>query len=401
MSRLAQFLANCKPIAPWAAGVMWLIWGISCVFGPGNLDLNGQVVGADHSAFHTAAVLIAKGQGSGSYDYPSLSIFAHEQERITGKPDFLDPFRNPPFYAIPYLLTAKLAYLPSYTIWAIVGLVALVGGCCLLSGRPFKSTLGWSLTFYPVFAVVSFGQNSLLSFGIFALTYRLLTWERRFFAGMCAGLLFYKPQLLIFVGGWWLLSIRRYWPSVIGLGVMGAILAVLSLVLLPDETVAWVRMLPEIARYDAFDFYNLHNPRGFGALLTDNKSVGNWFGIVGVLLAVGWLIRFWMRHHVDPALMFSAVIFATLWGSPHTMTYEWALAVIPAVLILNRRPELRSAVLPMFAIAWIILFISTPLTKTQLGLFGVAAQFSVPVLAVVALRLEKILNASAIAASAE
>ena len=43
-----------------AGAVMWVVWGISSALGPGNLDRNGQVIGTDHSAFHTAAVLIVE-----------------------------------------------------------------------------------------------------------------------------------------------------------------------------------------------------------------------------------------------------------------------------------------------------------------------------------------------------
>lgn len=90
--------------------------------------------------------------------------------------------------------------------------------------------------------------------------------------------------------------------------------------------------------------------------------------------------------------MFAAAVFATLWGSPHTMTYEWTLAVLSAVILWDSRPELRGLWVPLFAIAWVVLFISTPLTKGQLKVAEVAVQVSVPVLAFVALRAERALR---------
>jgi hypothetical protein len=51
---------------------------------------------------------------------------------------------------------------------------------------------------------------------------------------------------------------------------------------------------------------------------------------------------------------------------------------------------------PLFALAWIVLFVSTPLTKGQLGLAGVAIQVSVPVLAFVALRADRALRHSGV-----
>lgn len=378
-----------------AGAVMWAVWGVSIALGPGNLDLNGQVIGTDHSAFHTAAVLLDEGRGNALFDYPDLPAFSARQEELVGKPGFLDPYRNPPFYALLYRPTASLPYAASYAVWAAIGLLLLAGGLRLVHGPGAGRPLVWALSFYPTFAAVSFGQNTLLSFGVFALVYAAVVRDRRFLAGLAAGLLLYKPQLLLGLGVWWVLDVRRFWPALGGLAVTGAALAGLSWAVLPSETAEWVRRLPDIARYDRFEFYNLHNPRGFGDLLTANRRVGTWVGFAGLLLAVGWLWWFRRRHGADDRLVFAAAMFATLWGSPHTMTYEWALAVLPAVVLWDARPARRELWTRLFAVAWIALFVSTPLTKGQLNAaavavqVGVAVQVSVPVLAWVALRAER------------
>ena len=372
-----------------AGAVMWLIWGVSAALGPGNLDLNGQVIGTDHSAFHTAAVLLDEGRGDALFDYPDLAAFQARQDELVGKSGFLDPYRNPPFYALLYRPTARLPYLASYTVWAVVGLLVLVAGLRLVHGPDVGRPLLWALSFYPVFATVSFGQNTLLSLGVFALVYRALVDDRRFLAGLAAGLLLYKPQLLLGLGVWWVLDVRRSWPALAGLAITGLGLAGLSWAVLPNETAEWVRRLPDIARYDRFEFYNLHNPRGFGDLLTGSRAVGQWVGLAGLVLALGWLARFRGRHRADVRLVFAAAVFATLWGSPHTMTYEWGLAVLPAVILWDARPDRRGLWTGLFAAAWAALFVATPLTKGQLSVAGVAVQLSVPVLAWVALRAER------------
>jgi alpha-1,2-mannosyltransferase len=408
MTRLAQLLHGRTALGLWAGAVMWVVWIVGSIFGTGNLDSNGQVIGTDHTAFHTAAALLADGRGDVLFDYPDLIEFRTRQEEITGKPGFLDPYRNPPFYALLYLPTARLPYLASFIVWAIVGLIALVVGLILIRGtnppsptvqvKPFANarapsyrdgpmwTLAWALSFYPTFAAVSFGQNTLLSFAAFGLAFRCLATERRFLAGLSAGLLLYKPQLLLGLGVWWLLDLRRAWPSWLGLAATGSVFMAISVVFVHDETREWVHRLPDIARYDAFEFYNLHNCRGFGALLLGDKAAGNWFGLAGLALSVGWLGWMWKQHGSNVRIMFAAAVFATLWGSPHTMTYEWALVVIPAVLLWDVRPDLRDTWLPLFAIAWTVMFIGTPLTKGQLAMTGVAIQLSVPMLAFVAIR---------------
>jgi hypothetical protein len=375
-----------------AGAAMWVVWAVSSALGRGNLDLNGQVIGTDHSAFHTAAVLLAEGRGDVLFDYPDLPAFQTRQDELVGKPGFLDPYRNPPFYALLYRPTASLSYLASYAVWAVVGLLILVGGLRFVRGTGIGRPLAWAVAFYPVFAAVSFGQNTLLSFGAFSLVYAAVTRDRRFLAGVAAGLLLYKPQLLLGLGLWWLFDVRRYWPAIAGVATTGVLLAGLSWVALPAETADWVGRLPDIARYDRFEFYNLHNPRGFGDLLTGSRRVGSAIGLVGLLLAVRWLWRFRRRHGGDSRLAFAAAVFATLWGSPHTMTYEWALAVLPAVILWDVRPDRRPEWVRLFAVAWVVLFVSTPLTKAQVGLMGVAVQVSVPVMAWVAIRAERALR---------
>src|SRR5947209_2113114 len=117
-----------------AGAVLWVVWAISCLLGPAILDLNGQVIGTDHTAFHTAAVLIGEGRGDALFDYPRLPIFQARQEEITGKPGFLDPYRNPPFYALLYRPTAGLPYLASYAVWAVIGVTILAAGLWLIHG---------------------------------------------------------------------------------------------------------------------------------------------------------------------------------------------------------------------------------------------------------------------------
>jgi alpha-1,2-mannosyltransferase len=378
-----------------AGAAMWLLWGLSSALGPGNLDLNDQVIGTDHSAFHTAAVLLSEGRGATLFDYPALAEFRSRQDEIVGRDGFLDPYRNPPFYALLYRPTAGLPYLASYLIWATVGLMTLAGSLRLVHGRKFGKALAWSLSFYPVFAAVSFGQNTLLSLGIFALAYHAIVRDRRLVAGLVAGLLLYKPQLLFGLGLWWLFDVRRNWPALLGVATTSLVLGSLSWLVLPQETSDWLRRLPQIADYDAFEFYNLHNPRGFGDLLTGNRRFGQVVGLLGLGLAAIWLWRFQRRHHQDERLIFAAAVFATLWGSPHTMIYEWALLVLPAIVLWNARPDRRATWTWLFAIAWAGLFVATPLTKGQLAVSGrlfdmrVAIQVSVPLLAWVGWRAER------------
>src|SRR5204863_8694276 len=59
-------------------------------------------------------------------------------------------------------------------------------------------------------------RSSDLSLAIFAGVYRLLCNDRRFAAGLVAGLLWFIPQLLLGLFIWWAFQPRRYFPSWLG-----------------------------------------------------------------------------------------------------------------------------------------------------------------------------------------
>ena len=264
---------------------------------------------------------------------------------VRGTSSYLDAYRNPPFYALLYVPASRLPYLASFWIWTAIAVLLSWLGIVWLTGEAAASTFVLSMSFYPVFAVFSFGQNSLLSFAAFCLTFHLLERQRFFLAGVVAGLLLFKPQLLLGLALWWLLSFRRCPRCLLGLSVMAVIGTALSYLVLPTETNLFVEKLPEIARYDRFMFWNLHNPRAFGTLIAFNdKKFGNVVGLIFLLASMGLFVQFWRSACENMPVMFAAAVFLTLWASPHTMIYEWTLAIIPAVLAVGPRSRKIAAI---------------------------------------------------------
>ena len=105
-------------------------------------------------------------------------------------------------------------YLASWLVWTVLMPSCRWSVAAAALGVEEKGRwLLWALCFYPVFAAISFGQNSLFSLAILALTFALLQRGRPFLAGMVAGLLLFKPQLLVGVGLLWTLDVRRSWRS--------------------------------------------------------------------------------------------------------------------------------------------------------------------------------------------
>ncbi len=393
---VAGFLRERIPLMKMATVILWLTWIASIASSGFTKDIKGDPIGTDHIAFYSAAKLIDEGRGNRIYDNAFMSEY---QTTLCGSP-LLDAYRNPPFYALLYLPTSKLSYLASFWIWTAISVLFLWLGLGWLQAKNRFMAFVLSLSFYPVFAVFSFGQNSLISFGLFCLCFRFLERRELMHAGIVAGFLLYKPQLLLGLGLWWVLEYRVYWKALLGVMMTGLFWLVLSLLVLPDESRIFVENLPEIARYDLFHFWNMHNPRAFGTLIAhDSKPVGNIVGVVCSVLGVGCFVVFWRQHRKHIALVFAAAIVLSLWASPHTMIYEWTLALIPAVLLWDRASEKRDDWMLLFAMCWTALFISTPIamamcrwTRLDEGDPGWAIQLSVPVLAFAALWAMRLLS---------
>jgi hypothetical protein len=383
-SRVAEWLRARLWIALAAGSVPWLVWVGGLISTGGTKDLSGNLVGADHLAFFHAARLIRDGESYRLYNYSELADDKYQQSLIGWDWNGFEAYRNPPFYALLYLPTAGLSYYASFAIWTAVSFALLALAILLLNPeRPGRVFL-WSLTFFPVFATISFGQNTFISLAIFAGVYRLLASDRRFAAGLVAGLLWFKPQLLLGLFIWWALEPRRDARCWIGVGVTGCTLAAFAWVVVPEGARAFVLTLRANAGFAEFGPWNVVNPKGFFALLLPGSPA--WYWSLAVLCSVAGVAAVWKvsRTGAPVAVMFSAAVFMSLWASPHALVYEWALLLAPAVVVWERVPDSRDVWLCLFALAWVVLAISTPLAKNQMAAhWPVTVQLAVPVLGVV------------------
>lgn len=247
---------------------------------------------------------------------------------------------------------------------------------------PFLPTLVWVISFYPVFCALSYGQNTPLSFAVFAGTYRLLAAGRPFAAGLAAGLLWFKPTLLLGLIVWGLLDIRRLWPAAVGAVVTGAVLTLGSYPVVPELWTGFIRTLGENAGYDNFEQWKMHNPLAFFRLLLPGlDDRWRWRLAAAVSLAVvGLFVRLWVRRRDDLPAVFGGVVFLTLLASPHALIYEWALLAITGVLWW---PETRRAPdrwFVVYVVVWVTMFLATHFSELQAAVSPVVVQVSVPVL---------------------
>jgi alpha-1,2-mannosyltransferase len=355
----------------------------------GTFNIKGEINGADHLAWYTAARLIAEGKPDKVYDYTFVTRYQHDlipKERWNS----LMAYRNPPFYALLYLPTCQLPFTLSWAIWCLIYLVWLWFAVKWLGGG--RPEFLWLLAFFPTFTAFSYGQNSLISFTILAGTYRLLKSDRVFLAGLVAGLLWFKPPLLTGLILWGVLDLRRLWPAALGVVLSGLLLTLGSYPFIPDVWEGFVRSLTGNVKFDNFEQFKMHNPLAFFRLLAPDAKAWHW-PLAGIcsLLAILWFVRIWRSHRRDPAIMMGAVAFVTLWGSPHALIYEWSVLGVTAVLWWKKMEHDRPARFLLFGAAWLALFLSTHFAELQVNNTGRAVQVSVPILAAVAVYAMKFL----------
>lgn len=388
LARVNRLLTPQRISYAWiAGGAMWLGWLISIWLGPGKVDLARQVIGADYLQFYAAGQTLRQGQSAQLYDTEFQANL--EQEIIGPELQSYHAFITPPFLAWLFVPFSLLPYTLSFTLWSLLGLLLLWLSLHWLGQADLK-TFGLVMTWYPIFAAITFGQNSLLSLGILSLVYVLWRKGHHWQAGLAASLVLYKPQLALGIGLLWLLEWRRDWKALAGLTLGGATLATLCFLLLPDASLAYVQfartVLPDLPSWASFPLWHLHTVRGFFRLLLPETLPGfKWLadGLTAILALLGtWVFyRLWKSLRAESDLLFGAAICLTLWITPHAMIYDWAILLIPLILWWRTKPGLRRMLRPLLALLWVATFLSSPLTAVQLRFLPLAIQISVPVLA--------------------
>jgi alpha-1,2-mannosyltransferase len=368
-----------------AGAAVWLAWLVSLALGGWTQDATGHRAGADHVQYYVVGRLVTEGGGHLIYDVPTMTAL----QRDVGGPQWegVLPFRYPPFYALCFAPTSRLPYMASWLVWTALSLLALVFAARALGVEDTGRWLPWGLCFYPVFAAVSFGQNSLFSLAFLAATFALARRGRPFLAGMVAGLLLFKPQLLVGVGLLWTLDVRRSWRALLGIATTGCLLLGVTAAFIPEAGRRFVEDFGSILRmHSAAAMHQLYSTQGFWLLLLpDHADAAKLLGTATSLLGVVALVFAWRRHRDDLSITFAAAVLLTLWISPYAMVYDWSILLVPATLLWQHVPAERPRWRVLFAALWLVSFVSGPLVRAQLAVMPFAVQISVPVLAAVAM----------------
>ncbi len=364
MPRRTKFLwIACPSIM---AGAVWLIWLSNIFRGDSIYGLAGYPIGGDFRVYYSAGRLMRIGQSSALYD-GIMKQSGH--------------YLRPPFYAWLFVPFSWLPYVLASVLWMVMSL-----GCVWLSLRllvPARpSAFGWALTFMPVWAAIAFGQSEGLSLLLLCLVYLLWQQDRLWAAGLVCSILFYKFPLLLGVVLLWLIGWKRDWRSLGGLTLGGAVLAGLSLGLMPEASLAYFKSSGEILsliHLRGFPIFSFFSVRGFWLmLLPDHPTWADGLYLVCAGMAVLGYYRFLRGRRNDKEMAFAGAICFTLLVTPYAFIYDWAILLLPAVLLWQKQVHGWREI---FALVWLATFWSSLLTLVQLSVLPFAVQVSVPILA--------------------
>jgi alpha-1,2-mannosyltransferase len=365
---------------------LWVGYGATMAT-PGMRDRFGHLKGADFLHSYILGTLALDHRGDALYD-PRIQREIGEQRVPESAGDYFLPVYGPQ-YSLLWLPLAKLPYGWAAALWIFLS-AAIYAVCCYAvwrtcqNLRPYGSTVALVAAVSPgFFSLITFGQNSALALACFTAMYFALRARRQFLAGLCLGLLAYKPQLglvpaCIFLSACvWPAKSASYdsvgdpaspradrlprnlitegWKVVTGAAL--AIAAQVGIVWLwygAGPLLNYARVVTQLgsaAKILEPKPYLMHSLRAFWDLLLPWPSVASPLYILTAVTAIALAVACW-RMPVRLELRFAVMLLATVLVAPHLTVYDLVI-LVPAFLWIA--DWLQSRALPV--VAW-LLFLS-------------------------------------------
>src|SRR5579871_2281390 len=329
-------------------------------------DADGQLIHTDYINVWAAGKLTLDGHPALAWDWP---IHKQVQVEMLGR-DYTGDYawHYPPPFLFVAMVLAHLPYAAGLAGWAAASFVPYMAMMRGLVGQRFGLLV--AAAFPVVLGNTMAGQNGFLTAALLGGTLVLLP-TRPLLAGICLGLLSYKPQYgLLFP---LVLIAAGQWRTFIAAGVTTAALAGVSWIAFGTESwLAFFHWMPMFSQ--AFftegraTFYKMQSVFGLVRTFGGGEYLAwtlQWLMSGTVLVGVVWL---W-RARVEYELKAAALATGTLLLTPYLFLYDMMVLAIPVGLLIRlgladgfRRNELTWLACAM------ALLIAFPFTEIPLGL---------------------------------
>jgi len=338
------------------------------------IDPQGRPIANDFVNVYAAGTLVDGGDAAAAYDWPrhkaaEIGAVGHDFANYYG-------WHYPPMFLFAAAALAMLPYLAASLIWLLATLIAYAASMAaiLQSRAGIALALGFPAALWNVTA----GQNGFLTATLIGGTLGLS--ERHpALAGVCLGLLTYKPQFgLLFPLV--LIADRRFVTVAVAAAVAAA-LGVASWLAFGGATwAAFIHGMPAISHAalsdGAIGFSRMQSLFGLVRTLGGGERLA-WTvqaaGILALALALLWLWRSRAAYELKAAALAAGALIAT----PYVFTYDLVVLAVSVAFLL--RFLLVRGFWPSEAVGMIaagILILTFPYQTGQVGLAAVLIIFA-------------------------
>jgi alpha-1,2-mannosyltransferase len=182
----------------------WIIEAFNVIFRHGWLGGLGQIIGSDFITLYGAGLVYRTDLGQ-LYGFSNQATVQQALIQPTPLPG-LNPYISPPYVAAFYSLFSAISLPWALIIWTILTILftmVAVHNLIQLLPEELKAKLGyWRLiiivfSFFPFIEGFQVGQNHALTLLLATLIVTFTLSERWYLAGTMAGLMIYKPQMVL------------------------------------------------------------------------------------------------------------------------------------------------------------------------------------------------------------
>jgi len=335
----------------------------------------GDTIALDFIAFYTGGHFVAEGRHRELFDLKAVKAFQDQIAAANGV-DFgeaFGPWWNPPFYAWVFVPLSKLPFGIATSVWVGFNVLCAAVSCWLLI-RMLPSGTGWrSYALVPVLMglsvpfihALSHGQNACTSLLIVTLAVTAWRADRPLIAGLVAGLMAYKPQHAVVLGG--MLALATGWRAIAGLAMTGCTLLAVTLLTLPGALSAFLHQMPrnirQVQEHGVYMWERHATLKAFWRLIVQGQEVGPPSLLTHLLTALCVAAIAVLLLRLTPAIkllnpfdhtdrsaplhrdrLIAATFLATPLVMPFYFDYDLLMLAVPAVLLASI--QLRSAGTP-------------------------------------------------------
>ena len=350
---LTRKLVTWGALASAAVGVATLLF--LWLTAHGSVDAFGRALGTDFSVFWNAGHLANTGHAADAWDVGKFNTaaYATHQAQVPAS-----AWLYPPVFLFVACSLAELPYLAALLIWQLMSLGFAGSALSTILGDRRAAMVALATPLTPL--LLAHGQNAFLTAALLAFGLVLLD-RRPVLAGLCFGLLVYKPQLALMIGP--LLLLGRHWRAIATAALIAlALIAASTLIWGVESWQAFISTLPASRSYmesGITDFYR--SASLFAAARRWGAAVPLAYGVQALGLVAGLLLIVATRKSTT-SLRSAAVCVAATLSTPYLLDYDMALAGFGAAFLYAEgiRTGFRSYEKSVLAFVWIAPWFARP-----------------------------------------